>query len=211
MSSFTQELAYKDLPKEYKDCLETRVCEVRPDVVVATNPNLATIQFDTETFKWKVKKMTDKLKKPKVDLESLIKDMGLIKMDIERLYHYENGSRYVKLCEKEGCQYHICERFSDKFCYPHSAWYRPVTKYFNLLMSNIEDMFDQIKGYVNMNNILKLIVAASVISIFLWAGFGIYWWKEISLPEDTLRAVTLFTIHITAILAPLMFIKVEDE
>ncbi len=45
----------------------------------------------------------------------------------------------IEICEKNAC----CNdktHDNDKFCYPHSRWYRPIKRYYNLLISKLEDM-----------------------------------------------------------------------
>lgn len=46
-------------------------------------------------------------------------------------------------CQKEGCQASICLGLSEKFCYPHSAWYRPFVAKINALKNWIEDKFSK--------------------------------------------------------------------
>jgi hypothetical protein len=58
---------------------------------------------------------------------------------IELEYEYEGEVFWQKQCIKEGCNFTVCNHLSDKFCYPHSAWYRPLMRIINLILTKIYD------------------------------------------------------------------------
>ena len=47
-------------------------------------------------------------------------------VSIEREFEDDNGTFWWKQCEKPECANQVCLWASDKYCYPHSAWYRPL-------------------------------------------------------------------------------------
>lgn len=49
-----------------------------------------------------------------------------------------------KVCMIEGCQHAICPRLSDDYCYPHSAWYRPIIVKFRRLIIYFQDLYERL-------------------------------------------------------------------
>ena len=53
-------------------------------------------------------------------------------------YDFEGKTIWWPQCQKKGCDGGICFRLSEKFCYPHSAWYRPFIAMINRIISKFE-------------------------------------------------------------------------
>lgn len=88
--------------------------------------------------------------------------------DLYRIFLGELMSRYLKItstaesaplspkveiiwmdevhCEKPGCANIVCFKYSGKYCYPHSAWWRPYKVPFNKLMTWLDNFTDKYLG-----------------------------------------------------------------
>ena len=56
----------------------------------------------------------------------------------EILYEDDEGEFFWPMCAKKGCL-NGRTHDSDLYCYPHSRWYRPIKRYWNLFISFLED------------------------------------------------------------------------
>lgn len=73
--------------------------------------------------------------------------------DVKNIFHHEveyldkeSGETFWwPQCQKEGCQHGICFRLSENYCYPHSAWYRPVIAKYNAVINWIEDLLERLR------------------------------------------------------------------
>lgn len=59
----------------------------------------------------------------------------------EMLINIDDEERWWPQCEKEDCANSVCLWVSDKYCYPHSKWYRPLTAKINGFITTITNIW----------------------------------------------------------------------
>lgn len=63
--------------------------------------------------------------------------------DQERWVEIDNDSFWWKVCEKDNCGNQVCLGASEKYCYPHSAWYRPILARINPIIDYFDLRFER--------------------------------------------------------------------
>lgn len=61
-----------------------------------------------------------------------------------------------------------------------------------------------------MKPMSALMIALPLLSAFLYAVFGFEWWMEMTMPQDTLRAVVILGLHIASLVIGVVMFD-EDE
>lgn len=54
---------------------------------------------------------------------------------VETEFEFEEYNFWWPHCIKDGCPNTVCLGLSEEYCYPHSAWWRRFTRYWNMLIT----------------------------------------------------------------------------
>lgn len=64
-----------------------------------------------------------------------------MEQETEVLVDTGSGERWWPMCSKEGCL-NLKTKDSDRYCYPHSRWYRPAKVYWNRFVSWLDNLVE---------------------------------------------------------------------